>query len=233
MSPPRSGASLRREFDREARGYDRTARASMPGYIDLHRTILGGIPWLPTRRFRILELGVGTGTLTAQLLDEFPHAELTGIDVSPQMIARARAKLRPHRERVTLVTGDLGDFEERPYDAVVSALAIHHLTDAEKWRLFRRIHRVLPRGGYFGDADDHLPEDPIFDNRYAQIASALRPAGARSASWTSPQQVWHAHEKFDHPSTVAAEVAALERAGFEHVGVPWRFFGQAVIWAYR
>jgi tRNA (cmo5U34)-methyltransferase len=226
-------ASLRREFDREARGYDRTARASMPGYLDLHRTLIGGIPYLPTRAFRVLELGVGTGTLTAQVLAEFPHAELTGIDLSPQMISRARTKLRPYRDRVDLIAGDLGSFEERPYDVVLSALAIHHLTDAAKWRLFRRIHRILPRGGYFGDADDHLPEDPVFDNRYAQIALTLRPRGSGPASWTSPQQVWHDHEKFDHPSTLAAEITALERAGFEHVGVPWRFFGQAVVWAYR
>lgn len=225
--------SLRQEFDREARGYDRTARASMPGYLDLHRTLVGGIPFLSTRSFRVLELGVGTGTLTALVLTEFPQAEITGIDLSPRMIEHARAKLRPHRDRVDLVAGDLGSFEEQPYDVVLSALAIHHLSDPAKWRLFRRIHRNLSRGGYFGDADDHLPEDPIFDNRYAQIASTLRPHGARPAAWTSPQQVWHDHEKFDHPSTLAAEVAALERAGFAHVGVPWRFFGQAVVWAYK
>jgi hypothetical protein len=45
--------------------------------------------------------------------------------------------------------------------------------------------------------------------------------------------VWHDHERFDHPATLTAEVAALERAGFAHVGVPWRFFGQAVVWAYK
>lgn len=224
--------SPRQEFDREARVYDRTARASMPGYMDLHRTLIGGIPFLPTRRFRVLELGVGTGTLTALILSGFPHAELTGIDLSHQMIARARTKLRPYRGRVELIAGDLGDFPQRPYDAVLSALAIHHLTDPAKWRLFRRIHRVLPSGGYFGDADDHLPEDPVFDHRYAQIATTLRPPGARPRAWTSPQQIWHDHEKFDHPATLAAEVAALERAGFAHVGVPWRFFGQAVVWAY-
>jgi tRNA (cmo5U34)-methyltransferase len=223
----------RREFDREARGYDRTASESMPAYTDLHRTLLGGIPFLPTRGFNVLELGVGTGTLSALLLEQFPHARVTGIDLSPKMIGRARAKLRSYRDRVELVDGDLGDFEERPYDAVVSALAIHHLTDPEKWRLFRRIHRVLPRGGYFGDADDHLPEDPLFDQRYAQIASSLPRSVAAGPRWTSLQEVWHEHERFDHPSTLAAETAALERAGFSHVGVPWRFFGQAVVWAYK
>ncbi len=223
----------RREFDREASGYDRTASASMPAYNDLHRALLGGIPFLPTRAFHVLELGVGTGTLTALLLAQFPHAQLRGIDLSPRMIARARPKLRAFRGRVEIVAGDLAEFPERPYDAVVSALAIHHLTEREKLRLYRRVYRVLPRGGYFGDADDHLPEDPLFDQRYAQIASNL-PGPARSgARWTRLQEVWHAHERFDHPSTLAAETSALERVGFTHVGVPWRFFGQAVVWAYK
>jgi tRNA (cmo5U34)-methyltransferase len=233
MARKGTGPAARREFDREASEYDRTARASMPGYIDLHRTLVGGIPLLPTREFRVLELGVGTGTLTALVLGQFPHALVTGIDLSPRMISRAREKLRPFRDRVELVAGDLGTFEDAPYDVVLSALAIHHLSDAAKWRLFRKIYRNVPRGGYFGDADDHLPEDPVFDTRYAQIASELRPREGRSGGWTSPQQVWHEHEKFDHPCTLQAEVAALERAGFAHVGVPWRFFGQAVVWAFK
>ncbi len=205
----------------------------MPAYLDLHRTLVGGIPYLPTRSFRVLELGVGTGTLTDLLLREYPHAQVTGVDISPRMIARAREKLRPFRDRVELVAGDLGAYEEGEYQVVLSALAIHHLADAEKWRLFRRIRRTLPVGGYFGDADDHLPEDSVFDTRYAQIALALRPAVRAAGGWTSPQQIWHEHEKFDHPCTLQAEVAALERAGFAHVGVPWRFFGQAVVWAYK
>lgn len=233
MTPEGPSKGMRREFDREAPGYDRTARASMPGYSDLHRTLVWGIPFVPTRSFRVLELGVGTGTLTAEILAEFPHARVTGVDLSRRMISRAREKLRPYRDRVELVAGDLGAFAEEKYDVVVSALAIHHLADPEKWRLFRRVHRCLSRGGYFGDADDHLPEDPIFDTRYAQIASMLPSPGGRSGAFTSPQAVWHDHERFDHPSTLIAEVAALERAGFRHVGVPWRFFGQAVVWAYR
>jgi tRNA (cmo5U34)-methyltransferase len=233
MAPRRTGPGPRQEFDREASQYDRTARASMPGYSDLHRTLLGGVPFVPTRAFRVLELGVGTGTLTALLLEEFPHAEVTGIDLSPRMIAQARTKLRPYSARVELVAGDLGQFSEGTYDVVVSALAIHHLTDPEKWRLFRRIFRALPRGGYFGDADDHLPEDPLFDQRYAQIASAAQRSPGGESEWARLQEVWHDHEQFDHPCTLAAETGALERSGFAHVGVPWRFFGQAVVWAYK
>jgi trans-aconitate 2-methyltransferase len=154
------------------------------------------------------------------------------------MIARARAKLRPFRDRAELFSCDIAKFEERPYDAVVSALAIHHLTDPEKWRLFRRVRRSLPPGGFFGDADDHLAEDPTFDSRWAQVASTIGiggpgPGGKRTVRGSPPQAVWHEHERFDHPVTLSAEVEALQRAGFSHVGVPWRFFGQAVVWAYK
>ena len=195
--------------------------------------LVRGVPFLPTRSFRVLELGVGTGTLTSLLLSSFPHAEVVGVDLSPGMIRRARAKLREHRDRVQLIAGPLQQFPEARFEVIVSALAIHHLANPEKWRLFRRVHRCLPDGGYFGDADDHLPEDPIFDTRYAQIASMLPSPAGRAGAWSSPQEVWHGHERFDHPSTLSAELAALERAGFGHVGVPWRFFGQAVVWAYR
>lgn len=220
------------EFDREAPEYDRTAVASMPGYAELHRVLLEGIPFLATRSFRVLELGVGTGTLTELLLRQFPHARVTGVDLSRRMIDLAQRKLRPYRDRVELVAGDLEAFEGGPYDAVVSALAIHHLTDAAKWRLFRRIRGALVPGGYFGDADDHLPEDAVFDVRYAEVASRRR-AARPGAGWDRPQEVWHEHERLDHPCTLDAETAALGRAEFLHVGVPWRFYGQAVVWAYR
>jgi tRNA (cmo5U34)-methyltransferase len=205
----------------------------MPGYSDLHWMLSRGIPFLPTRSIRVLELGVGTGTLTELLLSEFPHAEVTGVDISPKMIARARTKLREYRGRVELVPGPLEEFREGEYDVVVSALAIHHLSDPAKWRLFRRIHRSLAPGGYFGDGDDHLPEDSVFDSRFAQIAGAEARGTRGRTSWNSPQAVWHEHEKFDHPCTLPNETLHLERAGFPHVGVPWRFFGQAVVWAYK
>jgi tRNA (cmo5U34)-methyltransferase len=233
MARSKPSSTPRGEFDREAEGYDRTARASMPGYPDLHWMLSRGIPFLPTRAFRILELGVGTGTLTELLLSEFPHSHVTGIDLSPKMIARARRKLKGYQDRVELVDGPLEEFREGRFDAVVSALAIHHLSDPEKWRLFRRIYRSLPPGGYFGDGDDHLPEDSVFDTRFAQIATTQAGRTGGRSSWRSPQAVWHEHERFDHPCTLANETAQLGRAGFPHVGVPWRFFGQAVVWAYK
>jgi ubiquinone/menaquinone biosynthesis C-methylase UbiE len=233
MAPIRGPPSLRAEFDRQAALYDVTAPRSMPGYSELHRMLCRGVPFLPTRAFRVLELGVGTGTLTSLILSSFPHAEVVGIDLSPKMIGRARTKLRAYRGRIDLIAAPIEEFPEGRFDVVVSALAIHHLTHSEKWRLFRRIHRTLSPGGYFGDGDDHLPEDPLFDSRYAQIASTAFVGPRGGGGRPSLPIAWHEHEKFDHPCTLEAEVAQLGRAGFPHVGVPWQFFAQAVVWAYK
>jgi tRNA (cmo5U34)-methyltransferase len=235
MPRSRTLGSSRQEFDREAATYDSEVASTMPGYSELHQMLVWGVPYLPTRSFRILELGVGTGTLTALLLESFPHATVRGIDISPRMIAASRAKLRPWKDRVELRTGDLDDVDpDEKFDAVVSALAIHHLSHAKKRRLFGRLFDALPPGGYFGDGDDHLPEDPTFDARFAQIAASIPPpAGSRGRSGRSPQRVWHEHEKFDHPWGVTDELAGLRSAGFLHVGVPWQFFAQTVVWAYR
>jgi tRNA (cmo5U34)-methyltransferase len=230
----RSAEGPRNEFDREAAGYDATAVSTMPRYGELHQMLLWGVPYLATRAFTVLELGCGTGTLTERLLGEFPHAQVTAVDLSPRMIELARRKTYRFRRRVTFRVEQLTDLDlEGPYDAVVSALAIHHLADRAKGTLFRRVARWLPPGGYFGNADDHLPEDPVFDSRFRQIASALQASGAPPPGGSSPQAVWHAHEAFDHPASLSAEIELLRRAGLTHVDVPWRFFDQAVIWAYR
>jgi tRNA (cmo5U34)-methyltransferase len=43
--------------------------------------------------------------------------------------------------------------ERGPFDAVVSALAIHHLEDARKRELFTEVHRLLVPGGIFANLD--------------------------------------------------------------------------------
>jgi len=78
---------------------------------------------------RVLELGCGTGRLTLPLA-QAGH-EVTGIDLSPAMLARARAKLGAQpssvRDRVTLLEGDVSRIElsETPaFDLVVAPFRV-------------------------------------------------------------------------------------------------------------
>lgn len=44
---------------------------------------------------RVVDLGCGTGELTARLAEQLPQSDTVGIDSSPEMLARARSLARP------------------------------------------------------------------------------------------------------------------------------------------
>lgn len=64
------------------------------------------------RPARILEVGCGTGRNLVDLAERFPAASVTGLDLSLDMLDRARAKVERFGSRVTLL--------HRPYDAPVA-----------------------------------------------------------------------------------------------------------------
>src|SRR5262249_686579 len=79
------------------------------------------------RRWRILDLGVGSGCLLLTLLREFPQASGVGMDASPEALAVARDNSRNLgvADRATLVAGDWrktgwADRLPGPFDFVVS-----------------------------------------------------------------------------------------------------------------
>jgi tRNA (cmo5U34)-methyltransferase len=107
----------------------------------------------------ILELGTGAGETASLLLALHPEARLLGIDSSAQMLAAARDALPA--DRVELHLAQLGDaLPAGPFDLVVSALTVHHLSAQEKVDLFRRVAEVLRPGGRFVLGDVVLPDRP-------------------------------------------------------------------------
>jgi trans-aconitate methyltransferase len=91
---------------------------------------------------RILDLGCGSGQLTAKIAEA--GAQVIGIDLSPDMIAQAQANY-PHIE---FGIGDATTFElAEPVDAVFSNAVLHWVKDAES--AIARVVRVLKPGGRF------------------------------------------------------------------------------------
>jgi trans-aconitate 2-methyltransferase len=83
----------------------------------------------------VVDLGCGTGELTASLADRWPDARVHGIDSSPQMIARARTA---SDDRVTFELADLATWMPSPdTDVVVSNAALQwvpeHRTLLARW----------------------------------------------------------------------------------------------------
>jgi len=98
---------------------------------------------------RVLDVGCGPGHLANRLARDHGLA-LTGLDLDPAMIERARANAQravPAERRPTFVVGgvDALPFPDSSFDLVVSTLSMHHWADATAGQA--EIGRVLRPGG--------------------------------------------------------------------------------------
>ena len=104
--------------DWDAPQYLRFERERTQGCVDLARRVELESP------ARIVDLGCGPGTSTAILKARWPGARLTGIDSSPEMLARARTA----DPEIEWLAGDIGTWvPSTPLDLVFSNAALHWL----------------------------------------------------------------------------------------------------------
>lgn len=113
------------QTERAKRYWDRAANLYDPWMAVFDRLLLGnGRAWLTSRAYGdVLEIGVGTGRNLALYP---PHAHVTGVDLSPRMLAHARRRAAKAGRDIDLHVGDaqrLG-FPPESFDAVVFSLAL-------------------------------------------------------------------------------------------------------------
>jgi ubiquinone/menaquinone biosynthesis C-methylase UbiE len=132
-------ARQRRVWDEEAGGYDRRM-----AFFERH-WFTGGREWLAARaRGRVLEVAVGTGL-------NLPHypagVTLTGLDLSPAMLAIARRRAAGLGLDADLREGDAEHlpFGDASFDTVVCALAMCSIPDPAA--AIAEMRRVLVPGG--------------------------------------------------------------------------------------
>ncbi|MBZ5666810.1 MAG: class I SAM-dependent methyltransferase [Acidobacteriia bacterium] len=85
---------------------------------------------------RVLDLGCGTGSLMQPFLDAFPEAEIYGIDFDPVLLPLAQQRLRSYGTRSQLILADMRSEDwqaklPKIFDAVISATALHWLTEVQ------------------------------------------------------------------------------------------------------
>ena len=147
-------------FGAHAAHYDEQRRRLIPSYDAFYGAAVRALGLVAAPGpARILDLGAGTGLLSRHVLDAYPGAHVTLLDGAPAMLDQARAALG---DRHDYVVGDLNDpLPGDGYNAVVSALAIHHVDDAAKRALFARVHEALVPGGVFVNAEHVAGSTPL------------------------------------------------------------------------
>lgn len=210
-----------------ADAYDRARRKLVPCFDDFYRAALDLLPFAPEARFEVLDLGAGTGLLSAMIAEMFPKAQLTLFDLTPEMLTIARQRLKPLGRRVRFITADFAAAAAaKSYDTVVSALALHHLPDSGKRHLFADIFKYLTHGGVFINADQVAGETAAIDRRSRETwikRSRELKASARGLDEALERM------KQDLPATVGQQLAWMRECGFIEVACSYRNLIFAVI----
>jgi tRNA (cmo5U34)-methyltransferase len=218
--------SIETLFDRAAQSYDRARRQLVPAIDDFYGTALSLIPFERDAAVRVLDLGAGTGLLSALIAEKFPRARFTLVDLSQAMLDQARQRFAGDPERFHFLASDFaGERLSGRYEAVVSALAIHHVNDEAKRRLFRNIHEVLCDEGVFVNADQVLGATAEIDEQYkAAWLRQVREQGVRESDLAAALE----RMKEDEMSTLDSQLKFLEEVGFGIVDCWYKNFGFVV-----
>lgn len=110
----------------------------LSGYFDHKKSALAVFKILETRK-KILDLGIGTGLLTEQMLQLNNQYSITGIDFSDQMLKQAEIRLKPYNN-VSIIYNDVRNTTfDITFDAIISTagpISITYRPADKQYRLF-------------------------------------------------------------------------------------------------
>jgi tRNA (cmo5U34)-methyltransferase len=202
------------------------------------------IPAEREETFTVVELGAGEGLLARAVLRAFPRCRYIALDRSERMRAVLRNTLRRYKTRAVVREFELADRAwrkglPRPLRCVLASLVVHHLSDAEKRRLFAEMAARLDRGGAFLLADLVRPATARIRRLFAaQWAGAARAQSrGRTGGVAALRRFTHDGWNYfaarhpdpdDHPSGLREQLQWLGEAGFDQVDCYWMYAGHAI-----
>ena len=168
----------------------------------------------------LLDVGCGAGNYSLKVLERLPGLEVTLLDLSQPMLARAQQRVSAATSgRVRPVQGDTREAElgEAHFDVILAAAVLHHLRGDDEWlAVFATLHRALRPGGTFWiyDLVQHaLPEiDRAMWTRYGRYLTGVKDESYRD-------HVLAYIEREDTPRPLAWQLELLRVVGFREVEV--------------
>jgi tRNA (cmo5U34)-methyltransferase len=186
----------------------------------------------------VLDLGAGFGAATEEILTRYANASVICVDGSAEMVRIARERMAKYGARVRFCHADLADATWRQsidgsFEAVVSAVAIHHLSDERKRALYREVYDLLLPGGVFLN-NDIVATPPALKVRFEELnLLAIREQDQLKRGKERPLEEIRAEMSAQllaagpqHHSQIAAlsdQLEWLREAGFKSVDCYWKY----------
>ena len=204
-------------FGELAPEYSSFAQRAMPRREEMLRELVRCLPDGPRD---VLELGCGTGTLTALLADRYPEANISAVDASEEMIRIAREHLPDGRVSFKIALFEDLDLAKGSFDLIASNMSLHHI--AEKEPFYKRLRRALRPGGCLVFGDEATTAIPRIEelNWNSWLDFAHLPGHLSEEEIAGIME--HLNE-FDHYETLPNQIDLLRAAGFDPVDCVWRY----------
>lgn len=132
-------------FDGKAIDYDKWYLTKIGAFIDEVETALAFSMFDVKKGQKILDAGAGTGNFSLKLAKK--GAEVTGIDLSEDMLKLAEEKTKQEGYDIPFLKRDIFEtgFEDESFDAVFSMAAFEFIEDHE--RAIQELYRLVKPGG--------------------------------------------------------------------------------------
>ena len=216
---------IKQSFDEGAGKYDRQRRMVIPCFNDFYQTAIDLIPFGSSDSFSLLDLGAGTGLLTASIISVFPNATATLMDLSEKMLEKAQKRFSSNK-RVNFLAWDYSHSPlPEEYQLIVSAMSIHHLSNDEKKWLYQRVFDALKCDGIFINADLVKGETDKTEQIYHDMwMNWIQEAGLSEHELSGIID----RMKYDKPSSLSDQLQWLREIGFQDVDCFYKYFNFAV-----
>ena len=216
--------SVAKIFNSAAEKYDMQRNELIP-LMDIFYSTAVELVKINNEKGNILDLGAGTGLLTKLVIKKYPNAKYTLVDIADEMLDIAKERF----ETLDNISFNVEDYRVGisggKYEAIISALSIHHLDSYEKRDLYNNIFNMLEEGGVFINADQVKGEDcdseeivKEYQLSYIENCSLLR----------EEKDETYGRIKLDKMDKMSTQINMLKEAGFKSVDIYYKYYNYVV-----
>ena len=218
--------TLKEKFDQAAKTYDKSRKLLIPCFEDFYKVTVDLADSVKEKP-KILDLGAGTGLLTAYLFKKHENAEFTLIDMSQEMLKAAKMRFNCHKN-FKYIIADYSNYNfEDSFDIIVSSLSIHHLENNDKEKLYKKAYNMLNSNGIFLNADQILgPTKEVEKNYQRNWMEKIKSQGIHEDKLKSASE----RMKFDKPALLEDNLKWLKESGFTDVDIYYKYYNFGVFY---
>ena len=167
----------------------------------------------------ILDLGCGTGLELDFIFPRFPSVEVTGIDLTEEMLIRLQQK---HSDKsIRLICGDYFKLElgDCAYDCAISFQSLHHFRHEMKLSVYKKIYKALKEDGIYIECDYMVETQAEEDLWFSESERIRKEQGICDGGF------YH----YDTPCTIDNQISLLKKGGFTDVSQAFRIENTTIL----